>query len=285
VYHPTDPEPRLPDTLVGDVLERLDLRAPTTDLVGLTAMYAAWCREVPWDNVQKRITVAERRPVLAGADPDEFFRNFLRHGTGGTCWPSSGALHALLTALGFDTRRAVAAMMYDRAGKVPNHATEIVRADGEEWLVDSSMLCERPLALRHGERTAIDDPLYPMRAAPNDDGMWLVTWAAYARDEQIGCWLFEDDVPQARLLERYEASRTSGFSYGLTFRRNAADGVLSLNRTTRAFKDRQGTLTMREVADRAAILMGEGGLSPEIVARLPDDEPEPPRAPSPPDRR
>ncbi len=275
------PEARLPDALVADVLDRLGTPVPGTDLEGLAALYAAWCRGVPWDNVQKRISVAERRPVLAGAEPEEFLRNFLAHGTGGTCWPSSGALHALLAALGFDARRAVAAMMYDRVGRVPNHATEIVRADGEEWLVDSSMLCERPLALRHGERTAIDDALHPMRAEPNDDGMWLVTWAAHARDEQIACWLFEDDVPQARFLERYEVSRVSGFSYGLIFRRNLADGVLSLNRTTRAFKDRQGTLATREVADRAAILIGEGGLSPEIVGRLPDDEPDPARSPGP----
>lgn len=84
-------------------------------------------------------------------------------------------------------------------------------------------------------------------------------------------------VPHARYLERYEASRASGFSYGLTFRRSVADGVLSLNRTTRASKDRHGAITTQEIADRATLLVGEGGLSPGIVARLPDDEPEPPR--------
>lgn len=277
-----DLEPRLPDSLVADVLGRLGVPALPPDLDGLTALYAAWCRHVPWDNVQKRISIVERRPVLAGAEPDEFFRNFLAHGTGGTCWPSSGALHSLLVTLGFDARRVVAAMQYDRRGKVPTHGTEIVRAAGEEWLVDSSMLYGRPLALRDGKSTVVDDPLHPLRAEPHDDGMWLVTWQVYARDEWVMCLLFEDDVPHARFLDRYEASRVSGFSYGLTFRRNLPDGVLSLNRMTRAFKDRQGTLTTEEVADRTAILVHEGGLSPEIVARLPEDEPDPVRPPAPP---
>lgn len=259
------------------MLARLGIVAPRPDAAGLAGLYLAWCRNVPWDNVQKRIAVAEGRPVLAGAEPVEFFENFLRDGTGGTCWPSSGALHALLVALGFEARRVVAAMYYDRRGKLPTHGTEIVRADGEEWLVDSSMLHERPLALHRGEITSIDDPLHPLRAEPNHDGMWLVTWRLYARDEQIACWLFEDNVPHARFLERYEASRTSGFSYGLTFRRSVPDGVLSLNRRTRAFKDRSGTITTQEVADRAAFLVREGGLSPEVVARLPEDEPEPVR--------
>lgn len=272
-----DLEPRLPDSLVEQVLARLGIAKPRPDATGLATLYLAWCRNVPWDNVQKRITVAEGRPVLAGADPIEFFENYLRDGTGGTCWPSSGGLHALLSALGFDARRVVAAMLYGRRGKVPTHATEIVRADGEEWLVDTSMLFERPLPLRHGEDTSIDDPLHPLRAEPNDDGLWLVTWAAYARDEAITCWLFEDDVPQARFLERYEVSRTSGFSYGLTFRRSVTDGVLSLNRAVGAFKDRHGTITTRAVTDRTAFLVREGGLSPGVVARLPEDEPEPVR--------
>lgn len=273
------PEPHLPDALVQRVLARLGIPAPRPDADGLGALYLAWCREVPWDNVQKRIAIAEGRPVLAGAEPVEFFENFLRDGTGGTCWPSSGALHALLTALGFDARRVIGDMQMRTSGKSPTHGAEIVRVDGAEWLVDSSMLNERPFELRRSEVTAIADGLHPMRAEPNADGMWLVTWQSYGRDEPITCWIYEDDATHQRFLERYEASRVKGFSYGLTFRKNRPDGVLAFGRSTRSFKDAKTlTITRTDVADRVAGLIGEGGLSPEIVARLPEDEPEPPQS-------
>lgn len=268
-------EPVLSDELVGRVLERLGTPAPAPTAEGLARLYRAWCRGVPWDNVQKRISVVERRAVLAGAEPDEFFESFLVHGTGGTCWPSCGALYALLFAVGFRVRRAVGSMQFHRFGKAPNHGTAIVRLDGDDWLVDSSMLNERPLLLRKRELSSIEDPLHPMRAEPNDDGMWTVTWASYARDEPITCWIHEDDVSHEHFLERYEASRVPGFSHALTFRRNLASGVLSLQGHTRHFKTVDGTIASADVADRASVLVYEGGLSSEIVARLPPDEPGP----------
>jgi len=272
------PEPRLSDGLVERVLARLGLATPRADSEDLGALYLAWSRAVPWDNVQKRISVAERHRILAGAEPEEFFENWLRHGTGGTCWPSSGAWHALLVALGFDARRVIGTMHPDRVpAGTANHASEIVRSDGEDWLVDSSMLNERPLPLHRGEPTRIDDPLHAIRAEPRPDALWHILWSSYVRPEMIPCLLFAEDVAHDAYLERYELSRVRGFSYGLTFRRNTAAGVLSVQRSTRTFKDRGGAIAQEEVRDRAGVLVDEGGLSPEIVRRLPEDEPEPPR--------
>ncbi len=268
------PEPSLPDALVERVLARLAIAAPRPDADGLAALYLAWCRQVPWDNLQKRITIAAGRPLLAGAEPVEFFESFLRDGTGGTCWPSGGALHALLAALGFDARRVIGAMHPERSGRFANHGSEIVRADGEEWLVDSSMLNERPLPLRRGEATAIEHALHPMRAEPRDDALWLVTWSSYTGPEPIRCLLFQDDVAHESYLERYEASRSWGFSTYLTFRKNLADGVLSLRGTKRSLKRVAVGLEEGVVADRGEMLVREAGLSAELVARIPDDEPQ-----------
>jgi len=64
------------------VLARLgiDTTAPTLD--GLCTVYRAWCRQVSFDNVQKRISLMEQHDHLAGGEPEEFFGNFLVHGTG-----------------------------------------------------------------------------------------------------------------------------------------------------------------------------------------------------------
>jgi hypothetical protein len=83
----------------------------------------------------------------AGNPAEDFFTAWLEHGTGGTCWPSSNALFALLEALGFEARR-VAGSMYDLG--VRNHGSVKVRLGGRDWLFDSSMLTIEPLPLGDG---------------------------------------------------------------------------------------------------------------------------------------
>ena len=80
------------------VLERFGLsgrRALT--LGGLEELYQTWCRKVPFDNVRKRIALAKGQGgALPGGTSEDFFANWLTHGAGGTCWPTSNALYALL---------------------------------------------------------------------------------------------------------------------------------------------------------------------------------------------
>jgi N-hydroxyarylamine O-acetyltransferase len=265
--------------LVDRVLRRFGITGrPRATRDGLAALYAAWCATVPWDNVQKRITVVSGRRPLAGADPAEFFENLLRDGTGGTCWPSSGALHALLASLGFEARRLVGTMDPTRWPDEVNHASVIVAVEGAELLVDSSMLLRRPLPLRRDAPTELADPLHPARAVPRD-GLWTIRWRVQGRDREIDCVLLRDDVSDAEYLERYEQSRETGFSHFLTFVRDLPHGVLTLNGNKRTFRDRSGTLTEGYVDDRARVLIDEGGLSPEVVAALPPDDPDPRRPP------
>ena len=233
----------LTDPLVERVLARLGLRAaPAPTRAGLAAVYRAWCAHVPWDNVQKRITVVAGRTPLAGAYPSEFFENFLRDGTGGTCWPSSGGLHALLAHLGFPARRAVAAMGHDRSFRVPTHGTTIVRLDGEDLFVDTSILHVEPLALRDGAR--LDDPAHRVRVE-RSGGEWLIWWTLHSRDTEMVCLLLDDEVPLAQFLERYEASRVTGFSYFLTLTKNLPGGILSVSGDRRTFRDASGAITQK----------------------------------------
>lgn len=271
----------LPRPLVAHVLGRLGLpAAPAVTRAGLDAVYAAWCANVPWDNVQKRIAVVSGRRPLGGAEPVEFFHAFLRHGTGGTCWPSSGALHALLVSLGFDARRLIGTMDPTRWPDEVNHASTVVSVDGEELLVDSSMLLGRPLPLRRDAPTALDDPLHPARAHPRD-GLWTIRWRLQGRDKEVDCVLLRDDVSAEEYAERYELSRGTGFSYFVSLVRNVPDGILSLNGSKRTFRHPDGRIEESYVDDRGRVLTLEAGLSAEIVAAIPPDEPDPRRPPPP----
>ncbi len=267
----------LPPDLTDAVLERLDLVArPDTDLAGLSEVYLAWCRHVPFDNVVKRIhLVSGSAEPFPNGPADAFLAAWLRDGTGGTCWPSSAGLHGLLDALGFDARRGSAAMYDNLSGPIHTHGTVIVRIDGADYWVDSSMLSDRVLPLVLHEETRLDDPLHPMRAEPVDD-LWRVWWPHPFLAENIGCLLLDDDTTADHYLERYEWSRGwSPFNTGLHATRNV-DGA----RVTLAFGQRferrpdATTSAPLEGDERRRVLIEEFGYSESIVDQLPpDDEP------------
>jgi arylamine N-acetyltransferase len=126
-------DPSLSPALVEQVLAKLGLKdRPTLDLAGLNTVYSAICASIPFDNVQKRIWLAsDQKKPATGGDPREFFENWLRHGTGGTCWPSSGGLYALARALGFTARRI--------AGSV-THRGPITARSWSPWMARNTFL-------------------------------------------------------------------------------------------------------------------------------------------------
>jgi N-hydroxyarylamine O-acetyltransferase len=240
---------------------------PAPDLRGLEALYRAWCRNVPFDNVRKRIAMHESQSApLPGGLPEDFLGAWLEHGTGGTCWPSSNGLHALVSACGFDVRR-ISASMFDRNDH--NHGSLVVRLDGAEWMVDSSIECDVPIPLRPGIETRIDDPVHPIHVEPSEKGT-LVHWGRGNAVDTMPCRLMHDPVDEAFYLDRYEISRGySVFNTALYARRNFEGRLVSFVGRTRFEKTARG-VTQRELApdELAQALVDELGLSRAIVARL-----------------
>src|SRR5215472_6967083 len=150
----SDAEPALGPGVVERVLERLGLhRRPSLDLGDLNQLYAAFCCNISFDNVQKRICFAGPQTTpLPGGDPTEFFNNFLRHGTGGTCWPLNGAMYALVHALGFRASRIVGSVIVEGYPRGANHGSVLVDLDGISYLVDAWMASFKVLPLISGRR-------------------------------------------------------------------------------------------------------------------------------------
>jgi N-hydroxyarylamine O-acetyltransferase len=258
------------------VLEKLGLSdRPEPDRDGLDTLYLAWCRAVPFDNLVKRIHLGGGSAApFPNGDPDWFLRSFVRDGTGGTCWPGSGGLHALLTALGFDARRGSGAMYDNLSGPIHTHGTVIVRIDGVDHWVDSSMLTNGPLPLTRGVETRRPDPVSPVRAEPVDE-LWRVWWTGAGDAAEIGCLLLDDDVTAEHFLVRYEASRgMSPFNTRVYATRNTADARVTIGGMTRYERTAAG-ITSAELVDRDRdrVLVEEFGFSEEIVAQLPPDDP------------
>ena len=249
------------------VLERLGVSNPSRDLNGLERLYRAWCRGVPFDNVRKRLALREGTPEpLPGGTAEDFFASWLAHGTGGTCWPTSNALYVLLRDCGFAARRISACM---RGTDVHNHGSIIVRLDGDDYLVDSSILCESVLPLRPAKRLELDDAVHPIVVEPVD-GSFCIWWGFSMSTETLPCRLLSDPVDHRFYLERYEVSRQmSPFNDMLYARRNFDGRLISYVGNTRFEKTPAG-VTARELgqAELAESLVAELGLSPAIVREL-----------------
>jgi N-hydroxyarylamine O-acetyltransferase len=265
----------LPEATTEAVLTKLGLdHRPDADAAGLATVYAAWCERVPFDNLVKRIhLVTGSLEPFPNGTAEAFFALYRKHGTGGTCWPSSNALHALLVSLGFETRRASGAMRDDRYGPIHTHATEIVTLDSHEYWVDTSMLTHVPLPLRQGTVTQIERDHDPVRAEPVGD-LWRVWWELPSNGEPIACLLLDDSVGEPHYLARYEASRElSGFNDAIYATRVTASGKVNISKGVLYERTAAG-ITQRDMGDdRTDILVEEFGYSPEIIARLPPDSP------------
>lgn len=268
------------EALTERVLERLgfNARPAAPDLDGLTALYRAWCRTVPFDNVRKRIHVASGdASPLPGNTPDDLLEGLLTHGVGGTCWAMHGGLVAFLGACGFDVQRAIGTMLA-APSLPPNHGSAVVRLDGTDWLVDGCIQHGRPLALVPGEASRTEHPAWGVTATP-DGNRWRVRWRSPFAPEGFDCRIDSLDGDIATFNRLHENTRAwSPFNYELFVRVHRGDGVLGLSRGMRIEFRGDGSLvtTPLDHAGRLAFLVDELGVSESLAASVPADVPTPP---------
>ena len=280
----------LPPHLTEAVLRRLGLTGwPSPDLEGLSAVYRSWCARVPFENTRKMhaLRTGAAGP-LPGIRADDFLEHWLAHGTGGTCWPSSHALFAVLRACGFDARLVIASM---RDLGVLSHASIKVRLDGRDWLVDSSMLLNTPLPLCD-EVFIGDDPVWPVEVEPVD-GTHLVWWHAPPGSAYLPCRVLMDPAPYHEYLAGYERSRArSPFNDRLYARINNPGELVILLGRTRILRTRAGVTAVDLDSDGLRRAMQDDmGLSAAWVdawaasGALEASQQPPPGPPPPPDPR
>lgn len=119
--------------LTGQVLTYLDCPPHTPTLRYLNRLIQAYIRRVPFESVS-RIVKRHSTPLTANCPrlPQEFWRDAMQHGFGGTCFESSFAFYHLLTALGYKGYLTV----NDMGEKRGCHAAIVVLLNGRKYLVD-----------------------------------------------------------------------------------------------------------------------------------------------------
>jgi arylamine N-acetyltransferase len=269
--------------LSESVLAKLGLPGkPTLDLAGLNQTYAAYSAGIPNDNIQKRIwLVGNRDRPVSGGEPTEFFETWLAHGTGGTCFPASGALCALLNAVGFDARRVLGAVLMDGIEHDGNHGTVLVRLDGTDYLVDAQLAAFSALPLVEGQPASTGRGIHDIRAVPVADGFDVLWYPGSNRESPLVMRpdLERGPVDHRAFVTQYALSaqrgrRRSPFNDALFIGRHFPHRIVIVGRSNRTEISADNAVSKREItlAERMRILVEELGISAEIAEMIPPDE-------------
>lgn len=116
------------------VLTYLNITAgpPTLELLG--NLIHAFVRHVPWESAF-RIVRRSRCSALDSCPrwPEEFWREHLNAGSGGTCFETNYAFYFLLRAMAYDCYLTI----NDMGQSIGCHTAIIVIIDNKKWLVDA----------------------------------------------------------------------------------------------------------------------------------------------------
>jgi hypothetical protein len=224
--------------LKNRVLERLGFREPlVVDVAYLQRLYVSWCMNVPFDNVRKMIALESGvKQPLPGLDASEFFENWLRNGSGATCWPMANALYELLSSLGYSVFR-VAGSMRDQG--IINHGSVKVSIDGQDYLADASLLLNVILPLDRGTYL-YDNPVFPVESEPDGEShlVWIVLPPG---SDNFYCRISGNPLEFSLFDDQYEMSREKSiFNQRLYARRNYPGELIILYGYTRFLKTGKG---------------------------------------------
>ncbi len=261
---------QLSDRVFEEALQRFGFSGvPDPTYETLAKLYKAWCREIGYDNVQKRIYYGRGQtgpfPVM---HPDDFLTSWMTHGTSGSCWPSAEALFGLLKKTGYEVERVSCEMLECNDPMRPNHGTCFVHLDAEIYVIDTGMVAELPLALRKGEETSTPSKAFGIWSK-GDGRIW---WRPGHSRQAVEVDVLDRNCTYDFFEYRYEKTKEfSLFNNSLYVRRNVDDGILTYGRGSLVTVTPEGEMSAAPVdeKDLPGLLIDRLGLSEEIVSQVP----------------
>jgi N-hydroxyarylamine O-acetyltransferase len=175
----------MPDELVQEMCTRLGVPQPS-DMAGVTALYRAWCEQIPFDSISKALAL--REGVLPpGSDPADLSERWLTTGLGGTCWGHASAMAAVLEAGDVHCRVGLDRFLID--DRVDFHSFLVVEDGDRRLALDVTHGSGDPLPIEAGAQGT--HPAYPVEFVDDGDGRLLHRFVrmsrAPARSAPTGC--------------------------------------------------------------------------------------------------
>ena len=244
-----------------EILEALDLSRAEPGAGFLEALFSRFNAKVLFENASKIVRHADvADPASKPRRPDVFWEEHLALGTGGTCFARVAAFDALLTALGFRTRRAL--------GRVRNrndHAALFIQTAAGETIADVGF----PLpALVPAGSAFVETPTLALRVEPSAEG-FDIAFEGGVPDGARSIAIFSEAVPD-ELYDRLwrETFRPGGpFVQEVSLRRDLGHRILSFARGEVRVDDLCSRLRVPLVGSRSSALAALFDLDEPLIAR------------------
>ncbi len=263
----------LRDETLEQVLEYLGFSdRPDPTIENLNEILRNWSIHFGYDNVAKRIYLAERQtgafPIM---DPNDYFEMAIKHGTGGGCWPSGEACFGLLRRLGFDAERIAGTMMIVGDPLYPAHGGLDVHFGDRTFRAEPSLGADAALELIEGTATKHENEAFGMWQNGDCNVWWRPGHSRTAIEVTMGL----RKLSSAFFYYRNEATKQfSIFNSSAYVRRTRENGSLTYARGKLIAINQAGEMFAEEIAPDAwkPLLIERFGLSEEIVDRMPEDD-------------
>jgi N-acetyltransferase len=246
---------------VDDVLEALDLSRAEPGSGFLEALFARFNDRVPFENASKIVRDAEVADEASKPrSPELFWADHIERGAGGTCFARVAAFDALLTELGFRTRRVL--------GQVRNpndHTALFVQTPAGEKIADVGF----PLpAIFPAAPGFVETALAGLRIEKTAEG-FEVTFEGGVPEgpRKIAIWSATVSPESYRELWRRTFRNGAPFLQEVTLRRDLGNRVLAFSRGEVRVDDRHSRLRVPLPAPRASALAPLFGVDEELLAR------------------
>jgi hypothetical protein len=161
-------------------------------------------KQIPFENLTK-IIKADSVVSAASAKrcPDEVIGNFLRYGTGGTCFSLTAATIAMLDAVGIDAYPVLADRHY---GTDTHCGLIIVRQDGSVLLLDPGYLLFSPIALPVDQSSFFDTGFNRIELKPTAGGNRIELYTMVKGNRKLRLTFKIDSVSDEAFGKAWERS-------------------------------------------------------------------------------
>jgi arylamine N-acetyltransferase len=244
-----------------DILDALDLAPEGPSLAFLERLFHRFNARVPFETASKIVRNADvPDPAEKPRVPEVFWRDFLVSGTGGTCYPRVAAFDALVSRLGFATRKALG-----RVEKDFDHASLFVSLPEREWIADVGFPLPALLPAGGGE---VETETATLSVSESGRGL-SVRFLSGVPGGPRRLDIFRESVSEEEFLALWRKTfhPDSKFLKNVSLYRRDAHRVLTFSRGEARVDDLHSRTRIPLAVDRARRLAEIFGIAEEVLVR------------------